>query len=170
MLWWWYSSFIVIYSVTHVDTKSQRRTEPKVCTIQYNPLVSSPRRYLSSGRYTHIFKPDEVVRNPFTPRGTLAPSNNNQKQKSPFEIKTYRKKEADMVYYFTSNVVDPPATIYVGKDKFESLLHSFLFSFSCHICPCYSGGLTTMVVLNVVLGWAAGWSFTICCMFILLTR
>ena len=26
-----------------------------------------------------------------------------------------------MVYYFTSNVVDPPATIYVGKDKFESL-------------------------------------------------
>ena len=59
-----------------------------------------------------------------------------------------------MVYYFTSNVVDPPATIYVGKDKFESLLHSFLFSFSCHICPSYSGGLTTMV-LNVVLGWAA---------------
>ena len=27
-----------------------------------------------------------------------------------------------MVYYFTSNVVDPPATIYVGKDKFESPL------------------------------------------------
>ena len=25
-----------------------------------------------------------------------------------------------MVYYFTSNVIDPPATIYVGKDKFES--------------------------------------------------
>lgn len=25
-----------------------------------------------------------------------------------------------MVYFFTSNVVDPPATIYVGKDKFES--------------------------------------------------
>ncbi|RCI15253.1 hypothetical protein L249_6694 [Ophiocordyceps polyrhachis-furcata BCC 54312] len=25
-----------------------------------------------------------------------------------------------MVYYFTSNVVDPHATIYVGKDKFES--------------------------------------------------
>lgn len=34
-----------------------------------------------------------------------------------------------MVYYFTSNVVDPPATIYVGKDKFESLLHSFLSIF-----------------------------------------
>lgn len=35
-----------------------------------------------------------------------------------------------MVYYFTSNVVDPPATIYVGKDKFESLLlPSFLFTF-----------------------------------------
>lgn len=27
-----------------------------------------------------------------------------------------------MVYYFTSNVIDPPATIYVGKDKFESPL------------------------------------------------
>ena len=27
---------------------------------------------------------------------------------------------SDMVYYYTSNVVDPPATIYVGKDKFES--------------------------------------------------
>ncbi|KAF6227736.1 hypothetical protein HO173_012066 [Letharia columbiana] len=25
-----------------------------------------------------------------------------------------------MVYYFTSNVIDPPATIYVGKDKFEN--------------------------------------------------
>lgn len=25
-----------------------------------------------------------------------------------------------MVYYFTSNVVDPAAQIYVGKDKFES--------------------------------------------------
>ncbi|GAB1313297.1 Coiled-coil domain-containing protein 25 [Madurella fahalii] len=25
-----------------------------------------------------------------------------------------------MVYYFTSNVVDPPAYIYVGKDKFEN--------------------------------------------------
>ncbi|KAI0156626.1 coiled-coil domain-containing protein 25 [Xylariaceae sp. FL1272] len=25
-----------------------------------------------------------------------------------------------MVYYFTSNVVDPPANIYVGKDKFEN--------------------------------------------------
>lgn len=25
-----------------------------------------------------------------------------------------------MVYYFVSNVTDPPATIYVGKDKFES--------------------------------------------------
>lgn len=26
-----------------------------------------------------------------------------------------------MVYYFTSNVVSPPATIYVGKDKYESM-------------------------------------------------
>jgi hypothetical protein len=25
-----------------------------------------------------------------------------------------------MVYYFTSTVVDPPAAVYVGKDKFES--------------------------------------------------
>lgn len=25
-----------------------------------------------------------------------------------------------MVYYFTSNVVEPSAYIYVGKDKFES--------------------------------------------------
>ena len=25
-----------------------------------------------------------------------------------------------MVFYYTSNVVDPHATIYVGKDKFES--------------------------------------------------
>lgn len=28
-----------------------------------------------------------------------------------------------MVYYFTSNVVDPPAYVYVGKDKFESESH-----------------------------------------------
>jgi hypothetical protein len=26
-----------------------------------------------------------------------------------------------MVYYFKSNVVDPPAFIYVGKDKVESM-------------------------------------------------
>lgn len=26
-----------------------------------------------------------------------------------------------MVYYFTSTVVDPPAFVYVGKDKFESM-------------------------------------------------
>lgn len=25
-----------------------------------------------------------------------------------------------MVYYFTSTVVDPPITIYMGKDKFEN--------------------------------------------------
>ncbi|KAL8969177.1 MAG: hypothetical protein Q9197_004485, partial [Variospora fuerteventurae] len=25
-----------------------------------------------------------------------------------------------MVYYFTSNIVEPAATLYVGKDKFES--------------------------------------------------
>lgn len=25
-----------------------------------------------------------------------------------------------MVYYFTSSIVNPPAQIYVGKDKFES--------------------------------------------------
>lgn len=29
-------------------------------------------------------------------------------------------ERATMVYYFTSNVVDPPAFIYVGKDKVES--------------------------------------------------
>lgn len=29
-----------------------------------------------------------------------------------------------MVYYFTSNVVQPSAFIYVGKDKFESMNRS----------------------------------------------
>lgn len=29
--------------------------------------------------------------------------------------------EVKMVYYFTSNVVDPAAFIYVGKDKVESM-------------------------------------------------
>jgi len=33
-----------------------------------------------------------------------------------------------MVYYFTSTVVDPPAYVYVGKDKFESESHRFLCS------------------------------------------
>lgn len=50
-----------------------------------------------------------------------------------------------MVYYFTSNVVDPPATIYVGKDKFESLLFpiSFPLLFSCptHFVVVGDGGL-----------------------------
>ena len=31
-----------------------------------------------------------------------------------------------MVYYFTSNVVDPPAYVYVGKDKFESTPHPLI--------------------------------------------
>ncbi|OAA53221.1 hypothetical protein ISF_08953 [Cordyceps fumosorosea ARSEF 2679] len=30
-----------------------------------------------------------------------------------------------MVYYYTSNVVDPPGFIYVGKDKFESMPTTF---------------------------------------------
>ncbi|KAL8731270.1 MAG: hypothetical protein Q9166_003494 [cf. Caloplaca sp. 2 TL-2023] len=34
-----------------------------------------------------------------------------------------------MVYYFTSNVVDPPAIIYLGKDKFESMVHGHQRSF-----------------------------------------
>lgn len=29
-----------------------------------------------------------------------------------------------MVFYFTSAIVDPPAYVYVGKDKFESKNHS----------------------------------------------
>lgn len=33
----------------------------------------------------------------------------------------------DMVYYFKSNVVDPPAFIYVGKDKEESMQHFRIF-------------------------------------------
>ena len=37
-----------------------------------------------------------------------------------------------MVYYFSSNVVSPAATIYVGKDKFESSVFSFP-SFSIYI-------------------------------------
>ena len=34
-----------------------------------------------------------------------------------------------MVFYFKSTIVDPPAYVYVGKDKFESawLSHSPLF-------------------------------------------
>ncbi len=30
-----------------------------------------------------------------------------------------------MVYYLTSTVVDPPAYVYMGKDKFESRLLGF---------------------------------------------
>lgn len=30
-----------------------------------------------------------------------------------------------MVFYFKSNVVDPAAFIYVGKDKVESIVNSF---------------------------------------------
>lgn len=28
-----------------------------------------------------------------------------------------------MVYHFVSAAVDPPAAIYIGKDKFESTVH-----------------------------------------------
>jgi hypothetical protein len=31
-----------------------------------------------------------------------------------------------MVYYFTSSVVSPPAFIYVGKDKVESIVPSYV--------------------------------------------
>ena len=33
------------------------------------------------------------------------------------------KVDDKMVFYFKSNVVDPPAFIYVGKDKVESISH-----------------------------------------------
>lgn len=33
-----------------------------------------------------------------------------------------------MVFYFTSNIVDPPAFIYVGKDKVESKPHAAISS------------------------------------------
>ncbi|GFY38988.1 coiled-coil domain-containing protein 25 [Trichonephila inaurata madagascariensis] len=35
-------------------------------------------------------------------------------------IVSYPKTESNMVYYFTSTVVSPPATIYMGLDKFEN--------------------------------------------------
>jgi hypothetical protein len=37
-----------------------------------------------------------------------------------FLTETFGSYLAKMVFYFTSNVVDPPAYVYVGKDKFES--------------------------------------------------
>lgn len=37
---------------------------------------------------------------------------------------------ATMVFYFTSNVVDPPAFVYVGKDKFESACDEFAAALS----------------------------------------
>lgn len=40
-----------------------------------------------------------------------------------------------MVLYYTSNVVTPPATIYMGKDKFESKYgshHLFHLYFKTH--------------------------------------
>jgi hypothetical protein len=36
-----------------------------------------------------------------------------------------------MVYYFTSNAVSPSAFIYVGKDKFESMLPIDYFLEEC---------------------------------------
>jgi len=41
---------------------------------------------------------------------------------------------ADMVVFFTSSVVDPPATIYVGKDKEESKLKPSPFVITAKIC------------------------------------
>ncbi|KAL2011828.1 hypothetical protein VTN00DRAFT_4546 [Thermoascus crustaceus] len=37
-----------------------------------------------------------------------------------FIKRTVLGSSSEMVYYFTSNVVSPPASIYVGKDKFEN--------------------------------------------------
>lgn len=38
-----------------------------------------------------------------------------------------------MVYYFTSNAVQPSAFIYVGKDKFESMGSFFSFEHAAEI-------------------------------------
>jgi hypothetical protein len=38
------------------------------------------------------------------------------------------RERATMVFYFTSTAVDPPANIYVGKDKVESMPASKPFS------------------------------------------
>lgn len=44
-----------------------------------------------------------------------------------------------MVYYFTSNVVKPAAFIYVGKDKFESMMAILRLYETCprSKSPCY---------------------------------
>jgi hypothetical protein len=39
---------------------------------------------------------------------------------SSFKLSNLHHLPTEMVYYFTSNVVDPSAFIYVGKDKVES--------------------------------------------------
>lgn len=73
-----------------------------VLTPNYNQIL--PYAFLSSPAekiHHHQFPPISLVLNPFS---------------------TPLLRQKAMVYYFTSNVVDPPATIYVGKDKFESPL------------------------------------------------
>jgi hypothetical protein len=47
-----------------------------------------------------------------------------------------------MVLYFTSTTVDPPAFIYVGKDKVESELHPHL---PFHPIPLHPLRLTTQL-------------------------
>lgn len=42
------------------------------------------------------------------------------------------KSECKMVFYFTSNIVDPPAFIYVGKDKVESKPHAAIHTAQEH--------------------------------------
>jgi hypothetical protein len=51
----------------------------------------------------------------------VAPRRTSSLQPDITEIQEGERKPGEkMVYYFTSNVVEPAGFIYVGKDKFES--------------------------------------------------
>ena len=60
-----------------------------------------------------------------TPTSQLVAKNKIKKKRrlfylSYFSLETLPVSIKKMVFYFTSNVVEPSAYVYVGKDKFES--------------------------------------------------
>jgi hypothetical protein len=82
----------------------------------------NPNWYLSAGRIVTLVKLSLTAAHPLPTIKASRPSIIDFifPRFISFLTRTFGSYLPKMVFYFTSNVVDPPAYVYVGKDKFES--------------------------------------------------
>ncbi|EQL02317.1 duf814 domain containing protein [Ophiocordyceps sinensis CO18] len=91
---------------------SHLETPPDTVPTLFSPFLSNQRRHHRKKPYSSSAL--AVARPPPPPASPPSSVRKPLSQAGPGPPK------ASMVYYFTSAVVDPPAFVYVGKDKFEN--------------------------------------------------